>query len=121
MVVILAEAVVAEVAVGCSHGPEDVARLAEFELEHVGGVGQVPLQVEDSSISTDISILVSKAIFRFDSDPVASRQNAWINSGCSDHEKISDEEEDPLCTDEHFPYYASLPVELLKKQASQTR
>lgn len=110
VVIELHHAVVADVAVGAASGSEDVAGLAELELEEQGRMRQVDLHVVDAGFATHRSVLLGHVPFYC--VPTPRWHDSWLSTRRVNHEKVRCQEQVQQGTQRDLPLHRPFPVKL---------
>ena len=118
MMVKLHYAVVADVTVGGARGSENVARLAELELEEERRMNETDLEVMDAILAAHVQVLLVQ-VATLDRSPAARWDNTGFARSCSKHEEVGHQEEVTEYAKRYFPLKRSFPKELSKKSEIQ--
>ena len=96
--------VIAQIAMGCPHWPEDIARLTKLKLVQKGRVRLIDVHVMDAGGFVprgDIEVLIGQVAL--DCTPGASRHDSRLSRRRMNHKEVRQEEQCPEGTQCHFP------------------
>ena len=112
MMVKFHNAVIADVAMGCTRWSKDETGLAKFKLEQERRVRQVYLHVVHARFTANVEVFVWHVTFQ--TTPASCRHNAWLSTRCMEHKEICCQKHVPKSTESNPPFNRPRPVELYR-------